>query len=59
MCLFMKHNPMGINRNLYFLEKLTPQKGSLRETQEILWTFSKIAICRTQHLGCILEINLQ
>ena len=32
----MKHNPMGINRDLYFLEKLTPQKGSLRETQEIL-----------------------
>jgi len=41
----MKHNHMGINRGLYSLEKI--KKKSLRETQEILWSFSKIDICRT------------
>ena len=44
-CLLMKHNPMSINRGLRSLE--------------IMWLFSKTAICRTQHLGCILETNLQ
>ena len=43
-CLLMKHNPMGINRGLRSLE--------------ILWSFSRIAICRTQHLGCIIGTNL-
>ena len=38
-CLLLKYNPMDINRGLC--------------SQEILWSFSKIAICRTQHLGCI------
>ena len=51
----MKHNPMGINKGLCSLEKIV----SLREIQEILWQFSRIAICRTQHLGCILETNLR
>ena len=46
-CLLMKHNPMGINRGLCLLE-----------IQEILWFFSKIAICRTQYLDCILGTNL-
>ena len=32
----LTHNPMSINRGLYSLEKLTSQKVSLRETQEIL-----------------------
>ena len=43
MYLLMKHNSMGINRGLYSLEKLV----SLREIQEILWSFSRIPICRT------------
>ena len=42
MCLFMKHNPMGINKSLCSLEKLTQQKVSSRETLEILWSFSKL-----------------
>ena len=46
-CLLMKYNPMGINRGLCSLE-----------TQEILWSFSRIVICKTQHLCCILETNL-
>ena len=29
MCLFMKHNPMGINRGLGSLEKITPQNQKL------------------------------
>ena len=47
-CLLMKYNPMGIYRGLCSLE-----------TQEILWSFSKIAICRTQHLISILGTNLR
>ena len=46
-CLLLKYNPMGINRGLCSLE-----------TQEILWSFSRIVICKTQHLCCILETNL-
>ena len=46
-CLLMKYNPMVINRGLCSLE-----------TQEILWSFSRIVICKTQHLCCILETNL-
>ena len=45
--LLMKYNPMGISRGLW------------RETQEILWLFSRIAIYRTQQLGCILRTNLR
>ena len=42
----MKHNPMGINRGLYSLEKLHKIKSwrETQETQEILWSFSKIVI---------------
>ena len=43
MYILMKHNSMGINRGLYSLEKIV----SLREIQEILWSFSRIPICRT------------
>ena len=45
MCFLMKYNPMGINRGLCSLE--------------ILLLFSRIAICRTQQLGCILRTNLR
>ena len=31
MCLFMKHNSMGINRGLYSLEKLTSQQEKVGE----------------------------
>ena len=42
--LLKGYDPMGINRGLCSLEKIV----SYKETQEILWVFSKIAICRTQ-----------
>ena len=58
MYLYMK--PNRINRDLCSLEKLTLQtKESLRETQEILWSFFRIVFCKTQHLDCILETNLR
>ena len=47
---------MGINSGLYSLEKNSKLQ---RKTQEILWLFFKIAICRTQQLDCILRTNLQ
>ena len=55
MCLLMKYNPMGINKGLCSLYKIV----SYKETQEILWLFSKIAISRIQELGCILSISLR
>ena len=49
MCLLMKYNSMGIN-NIHL--KIVSQ----RETQEILWLFSRIATYRTQQLGYILYV---
>ena len=60
-CLLMEYNPMGINRGLCSLEIpiLSLQKLVWKETQEILWVLSKIVICKTQQLGCMLKTNLQ
>ena len=55
----MKHNPMVLNKGLCSLEKLLHKIKSWKETQEIMWSFSRIAIYRTQHLGCILGTNLR
>ena len=59
-CLLMEYNPIGINRGLCSLEIpiLSLQKLVRKETQEILWVLSRIVICRTQQLGCILWTNL-
>ena len=59
-CLLMEYNPMGINRGICSLEIpiLSLQKLVRKETQEILWVLSRIVICRTQQLSCILWTNL-
>ena len=46
-CLLMKYNPMSINRGLCKQKWEWFQEVSNREIQEILWLFSRIAICRT------------
>ena len=48
---------MSINRGLCKQKWEWFQEVSNREIQEILWLFSRIAICRTQHFGCILRTN--
>ena len=35
MCLFMKYNPIGINRGLCSLEKLTSQKKKKKKNQKL------------------------
>ena len=59
----MKHNPIGINRSLYSLKIVSLREiqeiVNLREIQQIMWSFSRITICRTQHLDCILGTNLR
>ena len=59
-CLLMEYNPISINRGLCSLEIpiLSLQKLVQKETQEILWVLSRIVICRTQQLGCIMWTNL-
>ena len=59
-CLLMEYNPIGINRGLCSLEIpiFSLQKLVREETQEILWVLSRIVICRTQQLSCILWTNL-
>ena len=57
MCLLVKYIAIGINRGLCSLKKKHKIVG-YKEIQEILWSFSRITICRTQQLGCILETSL-
>ena len=59
-CLLMKYNPMGINSSLCSLDKIfsLPKKLVRKETQNILWSFSKIVIYRTQQFSCILGTSL-
>ena len=61
MCFLTKYNLMGLNRGLCFLEIISfpSQKLVRKKIQEIMWSFSRITICKTQQLGCILMTCLQ
>ena len=52
----VKYDSIGINRGLCSLKTYN---FSPKEIQEILWSFSRIVIGKTQQLGCILRTNLQ
>ena len=59
MCLFMKHNPMSINRGLCPIEKTNFTKSKVGEKHKISYGHSPKLLCKTQHLGCIMETNLR